>query len=163
MANKIVSNTGPFIHLSEIDLFEALKIFDEIFITKEVYDELVKSKIIIPKKVKILELNSESKDFVKILMNQYDLGLGESSAIALTIQEKIGLFITDDLDARMTAKSNNIEVHGTVGIILRAFREKIIDKRVAIDKIKELKDKSSLYITTDLVNEIIRAINKFEN
>jgi predicted nucleic acid-binding protein len=163
MANKVISNTGPFIHLSEIKFLNALGIFSEIFISREVHKELIKSNIKIPKKVKILELNSQSKDFTKILINQYELDLGESSSIALAIQEKINFFITDDLDARIIAKSYNIEIHGTIGIILRAFRKKIIDKKTAIEKIKSLKEKSSLYITTDLINEIIRAINKFNN
>ena len=163
MANKVVSNTGPFIHLSEIDLLIAFSIFDEILITKEVYEELFKSRIRIPKKVKIMRLNSESKDFTKILINQYELGVGEASSIALIVQENSKIFLTDDLDARVIAKNHNIEVHGTIGIILRAFREKIIDKKTAMEKVKLLKERSSLYITTDLINKILKSIGKFKN
>ena len=69
--------------------------------------------------------------------------------------------MTDDLDARQVAKEYNLKVHGSIGIIMRAFRNKIISKDQAIEKIKELKVKSSLFITQDLINEAIEAINKF--
>lgn len=161
MANKAVSDTGPILHLNEINIQKALKIFSTILIPNEVEDELLKHKSNIPKFIKILDLKSESKDITNILTNQYDLNLGEAEAISLALQEKINLFLTDDLDARQTAKHYNLEVHGTIGILLRSFREKLIDKKTAIEKVEELKRKSSLFITQNLVEEIILAINHF--
>lgn len=161
MANKAISNTGPILHLTEIDLQKTLEIFPVIFIPTEVVNELRKNKISIPSKIKILKLNSESKDIVKILVNQGNLNFGEAEAIALALQEKADYFLTDDLDARQTAKNYNLETHGTIGIILKAFREKLIDKKTAIEKIKELKTKSSLFITQDLINEVIKSVDDF--
>lgn len=42
-----------------------------------------------------------------------------------------------------------------------AFREKIIDKKTAIEKVNELYAKSSLFITKDLVDNVIRAVEEF--
>ena len=67
------------------------------------------------------------------------------------------------MEARIVAKEYNLEVHGTVGIILRAFRERKIDKAMAIEKVRELKSKSSLFITQDLIEEIITSIKEFKN
>ncbi len=161
MANKAVSNTGPIIHLTEISLIHAFDVFSKTLIPEEVEKELGISKTTIPKKIRTLKILPEFKDRIKILSNQENIDLGEAFAIVLTMQEKADYFLTDDLDARSVAIKYNIEVHGTVGIILRAFREKIIEKKIAIEKISELYHKSSLFITKDLVDEVIKAIEEF--
>jgi predicted nucleic acid-binding protein len=162
MENKVVSNTGPILHLSEIKLSKALEIFQKILIPEEVSNELKKHKAFLPKIVSIKPLSAESKDKTKAFANEYDLDLGESQAIALALQEKADYFITDDLDAREVAKRLNLEVHGTIGIILRAFREKLIERKEAISKIKELQTSSTLYITNDLIESIIGEIENFK-
>lgn len=161
MGNKAVSNTGPILHLSEIVLTKALHIFGSFYIPEEVASELRKNKIYIPKKVKIIALKAEGKDTAKILANQYNLDLSESCALALTLQEKADYFLTDDLDAKIIAKDYNLKVHGTIGIILRAYRESIIDKKTALEKILEIQKKSSLFITRDIIANIIKAIHEF--
>ena len=162
MENKAVSDTGPIIHLNEINLIKVLNIFSIVIIPEEVEKELKNSKILILKKIKILKLSPSYKDKIKILTNQENLDLGEAFAIVLAMQEKADYFLTDDLDARNIAIKYNLQVHGTVGIILRAFREKIIDKKTAIEKVNELHAKSSLFITKDLVDSILIAIKEFK-
>ncbi|MEK6924648.1 MAG: hypothetical protein AABW71_00235 [Nanoarchaeota archaeon] len=161
MESKAISDTGPVIHLNEINLTSALDVFSSIFIPLEVSHELQKYKINLPKKIKVRELEGLSKDIVKILTNEYDLDIGESCAISLALQEKADYFLTDDLEARETAKKYKLEVHGTVGIILRAFKEKIIDRKTAITRINDLHEKSTLFITKDLIKNIIEAIESF--
>jgi predicted nucleic acid-binding protein len=163
MVSRVVSNTGPIIHLTEINLTQALNIFNEIFIPDEVANELKRNKIMIPKKISIIRLNPQGKDNSLLFANEHSLDLGESQAIALALQEKADYFLTDDLDARETAKRFNLEVHGTIGIILRAFREKVIQKEEAIKKIKSLQSISSLFITKDLIEKILHEIEIFRN
>lgn len=162
MENKAVSDTGPIIHLSEINLINSFDIFSELIIPKEVEKELKSNKIPIFKRIKILKISPDFKDKIKILTNQENLDLGEAFAIVLAMQEKVNYFLTDDLDARNIAIKYNLQVHGTIGIILRAFREKIIDKKTAIKKVNELYEKSSLFITKDLVDNILIAIEEFK-
>ena len=162
MENRAVSDTGPIIHLSEINLVKAFDIFSVVVIPQEIERELKNSKISMSKKIKILKLSPEFKDKVKILTNQENLDLGEAFAIVLAMQENADYFLTDDLDARNVAIKYNLQVHGTIGIILRAFREKIIDKKTVIEKVNELYLKSSLFITKDLVISVLRAIEEFK-
>lgn len=168
MAGKIgkaVFDTGPLIHLNEIELLQVLNLFKLIFVTDEVVEELSKNKSLyaeVKQVIKPIKLKSTYKDMSKLLIEKYGIDLAESSSIALSIQEKTGIFITDDLDARTVAKNLNIEVHGTVGIIARAFREKIISEEIAIGKIRELHEKSSLFITKDLVEWIIKDIKGYQ-
>ena len=95
------------------------------------------------------------------MTNEYNLDLGEAEAISLALQEKVDYFLTDDLDARQIAKEFKLETHGTIGIILRAFKEKIISKEKTIEKIKELKTNSSLFITQDLISEVVESVKNF--
>jgi len=164
MANKVISDTGPLIHLSEIDLIKALDAFKEIYIPEEVNNELKRNRIDknVFNNVKIANLGPKFKDVAEIMVNKFSLDLGEAQAIALSLQEKADYFLTDDLGARTVANAHNIEAHGTVGIILRAFREKIINKKLALEKINELYTSSSLFITRDLINQIIKSINEFK-
>lgn len=162
MENRAVSDTGPIIHLSEINLIKVFDIFSLVAIPKEVEKELKNSKILISKKIKVLGLFPDFKDKVKILTNQENLDLGEAFAIVLAMQEKIDYFLTDDLDARNVAIKYNLQVHGTIGVILRAFRERILDKKRAIEKVNELYAKSSLFITKDLVYNVLQAIEEFK-
>ena len=164
MANKVISDTGPLIHLSEIDLIKALDAFKEIYIPEEVNNELKRNRIDknVFNNVKIANLGPKFKDVAEIIVNKFSLDLGEAQAIALSLQEKADYFLTDDLDARTVANAHNIEAHGTVGIILRAFREKIINKKLALEKINELYTSSSLFITRNLINQIIKSINEFK-
>ncbi len=50
----------------------------------------------------------------------------------------------------------------TMGLILRAFRDDRISKEDAITKIKKLYVDSSLFITKDLIDQVINSINEFE-
>ena len=170
MASKIgkaVFDTSPLIHLNEVGLLRVLKLFKVIFIAGEVVEELSKNRALHAEvkqvmNIKPLQLKSTYKDMSKLMIEKYGIDFAESSSIALSIQEKTGLFITDDLDARTVAKSLNIEVHGTLGLIARAYREKIISEETAIGKINELHEKSSLFITKDLVERIIKDIKSYK-
>lgn len=162
MASKAVSDTGPILHLNEISIAKALDVFQEVFIAEEVKNELIKNKIEISKRIKLINLKPQFKDVAEIFINKFSLDLGESQSIALALQEKVDWFLTDDLDARTVANFHDVEAHGTVGIILRAFREKLINKETAIKKVNELHTISSLFITKDIINQIINSINEFK-
>ena len=162
MVSKAVSDTGPILHLNEINLIKALDAFKEVYIAEEVKNELIKNKVNVPKSISLINIKPQFKDVAEILVNKFSLDLGESQSIALALQEKVEYFLTDDLDARTVANVHSIEAHGTVGIILRAFREKVINKEIAIKKVNELYTTSSLFITKDLINQIISSINEFK-
>ena len=42
MIQRVVSNTGPLIHLAQIDKLEILRLFHEILVSEEVYLEAIK-------------------------------------------------------------------------------------------------------------------------
>ncbi|MDI6888380.1 MAG: hypothetical protein QMC78_01620 [Methanocellales archaeon] len=155
---KAVSNFGPLIHLHEIDCVETLKIFD-VIISSKVKSEL--RGIEVPG-VKIQPLTEKGKNRAAMLVRKYGIELGEASAIALAEHSGIKLFLTDDLDARLVAKRLNLEPHGSMGILLRAFREGILTKKEVVKKVEELETKSSLFITHDLIKKTIKEIERYK-
>lgn len=167
MIQRAVSNAGPLIHLAQIDKLEILKLFGEILVSEEVYLEAAKEGKAGSEKIKgigniaIKRLSEDGNNLAARLQVKYELDLGEATSLALAQQEKIRLFVTDDLDAREVGKFLGFEVHGTLSIILRAFREKMISKESVIETVKKLKSGSTIYITEDLIKHIIDEIDKF--
>lgn len=167
MRNELtaVSDSGPVIHLRECDAVKAFNIFSKIFYPQAVFEELSKrteSLNVLKKKIfEEKKLNNTSKKKAEFIYLKYKLSLAESEAIALNMQEKIELFLTDDLEARTISKEFNLKPVGSIGILLRAFKEKILTKQELMLTLKKIED-SSLFITQKLVNQIISEIEKFE-
>lgn len=158
-----VFDAGPFIHLQEIQQLELLKLFEKILTTQEILDECKKIGASLRKleNLEKKELSPKSKDFAEYLTNRFELHLGESTGIALCKQEYIKLLFTDDLDARQVAHMLGFGSHGTVAIILRAFREKLITTKEAKESIGKLYTHSTLFFSNDLKDWTIREIEKF--
>ncbi len=62
----------------------------------------------------------------------WDLGVGETQAIALAMQQKAKRVVLDDLEARRCAKAMELPIIGTVGLVARAKRKGIIDSAALI-------------------------------
>ncbi|MBI2185147.1 MAG: hypothetical protein HYU39_09340 [Thaumarchaeota archaeon] len=70
------------------------------------------------------------------------------------------MFLTDDLDAREAAENIGIEVHGSVGIIVRAFKERMLTLEETIRSLNDIHDKSRLFVSKIIIDEAIRAVRK---
>mgnify|MGYP001590875224 CR=1 FL=1 len=159
MRNKFraVSDAGPIIHLLEIDAAKVFTIITEVLIPEQVFNE---TKNLSVPNIKIVNLTEKHKDLAKILTSSYNLGFGEAEAISLCMQEGIKLFLTDDMDARTIGKHYNLEVHGTVGLLVESFRAGIFTEKEVIAKLELLRTKSTLFITKDLLDWSIKRIEE---
>ncbi len=161
---RAVFDAGPFIHLEEIKKIELVRLFHEILTTKEILEECkyVYKSIIKFSNIKNKELEAKNKDFAKYLIEEYKLDLGEATGISLCKQENIKLFFTDDLDAKDTANKLGFEAHGTIAIILRAFREKMTNKKETKFLIEKVYKESSLFFTKELFDWAIKEIDNYK-
>ncbi|MEA1864688.1 MAG: hypothetical protein U9N46_05760 [Euryarchaeota archaeon] len=101
---KPVLNSGPIIHLSEVNCFDALQIAD-VIIPSAVYYEVTRydkpgSKELQNSHIPVIWLNEEEKVFAMRLCSAYGIDAGEAEAIALCLSRKYQPFFTDDSDAR---------------------------------------------------------------
>ena len=81
-------------------------------------------------------INSEHRKETEKLRNI--VGLGESEAIALCLQEKAKLLLIDNLEPRKIAQTKGIRCRSTPGILLDAFKNGIIRFEDYEAAIKEL-------------------------
>lgn len=92
MRCKLLCDAGPVIHLHELDALDLLSSFQPLLIPHAVSEEIIQHRTI------------AFADF------------------GLTLQNPSCLFLTDDAAARLAAQQFRVEVHGTIGILLRAVR-----------------------------------------
>ena len=166
MELEAVSNSGPLIHLSQVGKFELLYMFSKIYIPKIVYKEVnIKGKpgeteLKSAKNTQICEVFSEDIKNIKEKVKDFKLHKGELQALSLCNKLKKEIFLTDDLDAREAGKSLGLRVHGSVGIIVRAYREKLVDLRETEEILNALYEVSKLFITKAIIEEAIEELRK---
>ncbi len=161
---QVVFDAGPFIHLSEIQEQRVMRQYLKILTTPEIIEECfnIKAQLLAHKNMVVIALRGESKDFAKYLTNKYDLDLGESTGIALCKQEAIRVFFTDDLAAREVTQQLGFVVHGTLGLLLRAYRKKILTREEVENGVHKLYMESSLFLTKELYEWTMKEIEKFK-
>jgi predicted nucleic acid-binding protein len=120
MDRIIISDTSCLIALSKVGLLNILKeLYQEIIITREVQEEFGKN---LPEWIIVLEV----KDKQKQLEIERKLDKGESSSIALALELKDPILIIDEIKGRKIAKSFDIDIIGTIGVLLLADNKGLI-------------------------------------
>lgn len=151
MDRIIISDTSCLIALSKIEKLDLLKeLYQEIIITKDVYNEFGSS---LPSWIIITEVEDKRKQ-KEIEQN---LDKGEASSITLALEVENAILIIDEIKGRRIAQSFNIDIVGTIGIILLANKKGLISDVVAtvlrlVNKGFRLSDK--------LINKIIEKYAK---
>jgi len=110
---------------------------------------------------KVKSLETPAKREAEIISLKYSLGLGESTVLALSKQLKIRVFLTDDLDARLTAGQFRLRPVGSVGMVLRAYRRGKVSFEQARQLLSGLERDSSLFITPTLIQKALTALEAF--
>ncbi|WP_287481843.1 hypothetical protein [Caldilinea sp.] len=154
----IVCDAGPLIHLDELDCLDLLNDFRTILVPEQVWREVERHRPELKGsdvKVERISVNiSEDPAFqtqVRILM----LDLGEQAALSLMALHPKAIFLTDDAAARLAAKGLGYQVHGSIGILLRAIRRRQRTHSEVLSILRDLPARSSLYIRPGLLQEII--------
>mgnify|MGYP000297662879 CR=1 FL=1 len=159
----IVSDTGPLLHLAEAGLLDLLQRAGKVYIPQEVHSELQalseswKRKK--PEWIDIKPLGETQCEESRILYESGMLGKGEAEAIILAKKLKADWFLTDDIEARIFARSIGLEVHGSLGVVLWAAVEGYLNYesgRSAIDNLS----KTSLWISQRIIDKAYQALKQ---
>lgn len=136
---KLASNSSPLIFLAKLNFLELLA-KDKILIPSGVQKEILakesaeKDKLIrFFKEKNVSILNPKNKN-----IQSFSLGIGEIEAINLSLEQDTTHILMDDRRACSFAKIQNLEPHGTIWIILRAYKNKDLTKTQARDLIYDL-------------------------
>lgn len=151
---KVVSNSSPIIHLAKIGKLSLLReYFNTIMVPKSVFKECVaegkdrKEVEAIKKAEWIRVVEVQDKKLVKLLQSSLDDG--ESEAIVLSLESGADLILLDDSDAREKARIYGLTVTGTLGVLLRAKK----DRKISSLKENIIKLRESGFWVGDFVQE----------
>ncbi|MEO5649940.1 MAG: DUF3368 domain-containing protein [Ginsengibacter sp.] len=136
----VVSDTSPLVclgHLNKLKLLEEL--FELVLIPGSVYDELKDSNIVDQDFLQtnpFFKIKSPGNTIlVKRLRKQLDMG--ESEAIALSIEEKPEFLLIDESLGREIALLYHLSIKGTLGILIMAKERNLLQEiKPLIDKLQ---------------------------
>jgi len=126
---KVVVNASPVIFLAKIELMDKLPgLYNEVIIPEGVINEIQKHH---DEASRWLHHNRTSYEVTAVEVpahiHAWDLGKGESEVIAAAQMTKDSIAALDDKAARNCAAALNLNVIGTIGLILRMQQAKLID------------------------------------
>ena len=157
---RLVADTGPVLHLHEAGALQLLPLIGETFLPPLVVTEL-HSRIpaLPPEWAKVQALSSTAQKRALEWRRANLLHGGEAEALALACEVKPDWFLTDDAAARLMAESLSVEVHGSIGVVLWAAANKLVEKSEAETFLIGL-EKSSLWMSLKVRVEARAALEK---
>jgi predicted nucleic acid-binding protein len=153
-----ICNTSPISNLIQIDALPLLgRLFTQITIPPEVAEELEAGAEVFGAwrealgAAAIEVLPVANTDLVSELSTT--LHAGESAAIALALQVGGSVLIIDEADGRKAATHLGLKIVGTVGILLRAKEQQLIER--VEPYLQALRTKAHFWLSDGLYNHAL--------
>ena len=142
--NIVIADTSCFILLDNIGELELLKaLFGRVITTSVIAQEFGAE---LPEWVEIRTVSNIQ------FQSTLDVDAGEASAISLALESGPSLVILDDDKARQLAKRLNLNITGSLGVILRARKEGIIPSiKPIIEKIQQTNFRYSKKVLAEIL------------
>lgn len=161
---KAVANSSVLIALSIVGQFELLsRRFPEgILIPKAVWQEVIETGKGQPGTEEIASASwvvvREVRDKALVSLLRGELDEGEAEAIALAREEQIPLVLLDEKDARRVARRLNLQVLGTVGLLIWGKRVGVIASlREQLDTLQTL---GKFRLSQTIYDEALRVVGE---
>ena len=164
----VVSDTTPLISLMKIGQLDLVKqLFGEVQIPNAVYEELVSNtrfldesrqiqKCSFIKRVEVTDVQA-----VKLLRRSAGLDAGESEAIVLSDSLKASLLLMDEAKGRQVAMQMGIQIMGTIGMLLAAYKENLLSKEEIL-RCVEILQTTGRHISEKLYKQLMKRISELE-
>jgi predicted nucleic acid-binding protein len=152
-----VVNASPLIFLAQIEALPLLKaLADEILVPSSVRDEVLAPKGQKPP-VKLPDWLSLQEDLpLPSEIAGWDLGAGESQVLAHALVSGSEA-VLDDFEARQCARALSVPVTGTLGVLLRAKKSRLIP--AARPLLEELL-RRGLYLSRELLEQALGEVGE---
>lgn len=169
-----IINASPIIYLGKIGAITLLpKLFSRCYTTTIVKKEVLRDENV-PEFLILEECFSDwltikdpSYKQLKKRLEDLQIHSGEASIIALgkEMQEKAeeNIIIIDDLTAREIARTLELKITGTLGIILKALHQRLIMKKECKYFLQFLIENTTFRISTTMFSKILKEIDEFES
>jgi predicted nucleic acid-binding protein len=171
----VVTNAGPLMALAKLNALDLLaNLYGKVYTSQSVYDETVTEGL------------AMGADDASELQSAYQRGLlevasvdirqsptlnlpklihpGELDSILLALQLQADLLLIDDWDARQIAEANfrslnaKANVKGTLGIIVTACQNRILDLQQAVELLEAIKFRRDIWISAELCDRVIDTV-----
>ncbi len=159
----IVADSSALVALATCGSLWVLKeLFNEVKVPQAVFDEVV-----VPNKPQAQTLRIYLEDKVEtvdlsqvILKNVNGIGQGELEAMALAMNLSANRLLIDDAKAKKVALLNQIKVIGSLGILLLAKQQNLLDE---LKPLLESINHSDIYISNRLVTKVLILAGEIES
>lgn len=160
---RIVTDTGPILHLAEASALDLLPVLGEIRIPGAVAAELNRYQPNIGSTswLAVVELDDGATLQARRWWSSGLLDSGESEALALAQATEADWFLTDDAAARLLATSLGVETHGSLGVVLASAALGYISRSEGLRVLDRLKD-SSLWVSRRVLNQAREALMRLQ-
>ena len=101
-------------------------------------DALLAEKLV--KEGKIRVIKAKNTGIIKKLMNDFNLGIGEAGTLTLALDRECDAVCTDNKQGRKAAMLNNLNLIGSIDVVVSLHKLKRIDKSRVIGALKALKE-----------------------
>lgn len=160
----VVADTTPLISLMKVGHLNLVQqLFGEIQIPNAVYQELVYNTRFPEESRQIREcpfikkVDVEDVRAVELLRRSSGLDAGESEAIILADTKNVFLLLMDEVKGRQVAKQMGIQIMGTIGMFLAAYKEQLLSREEILNCIEILKT-TGRHISSKLYEQLIEKI-----
>ena len=160
----VVADAGPIIHLDEMGCLDLLGDFGTVLVPREVWDEVARHRSQLAATGvpggSVVDCADGPTPRLLALANSLGLDAGETAALALMEARRARLFLCDDAAARLAAESLGFDVHGTIGIIVRATRARSRTPDEVLAILRRIPDLSTLHISGRLLAAVIADVEQ---
>lgn len=174
----VISDTAPIIFFGKVNKLNLLKdLYQTIYLPIEVWAELIypltQNDDDIPEDINleleakekgwIIVKNPEKEESLELALNlSHDLGLGESYAIALSVELNADLLLINDKKARDVAINLGIKTKWTTEVLVDAVSKNFITDFEDFKQIFNDMIENGLWIEKDYYKKLIKDVeNKF--
>lgn len=153
MTDEAISDTGPILHLNEIDKLESLNIFERLYVTGLVAKELNSYGIDVLTlgiRTQILIVNVDDENRFQEITNLITKPIhpADTEVFILARDRNYSIpVLTDDLTLRRQLEQQGALVIGTIGILVKAYHKGSMNREDLEGAIDSLFEKSTLYMS----------------
>jgi predicted nucleic acid-binding protein len=153
----VISNSSPIIHLAKIGRLNLLeRLYSRILIPEKVYLECTDT-VQYHTEVELITQSAWIKRYLiedDRLFNLFfaEIDAGEAESLVLALEQKADLLLLDDQEARSMARKLGLPVTGTLGVLLKAKNEGMINSFA--EDLQKLQ-RSGFWLSQDLVNTLL--------